>query len=99
MARRIKGRWTGTYKLAAAKSHNKAYEQAQVNEQARVLELAVQANLDSSVDDNCNMPGCEGYLESNAGDHPCTCHCGNPPCGICTSGIHCSDCDWEVPDA
>ena len=83
----------------ATKVDTEAYAQGQAYEQDRVLELAIRANLDSVVGDNCNMPECEGYLESNAGDHPCTCHCGNPPCGSCTSGMHCSDCDWEVPDA
>lgn len=95
MARYINGRRTGTYKQAEAMSHNEAYAKAQVKE----LNLASRANLDSSVGDNCNMPKCEGYLVSNADGYSCTCHCGNPPCATCTSGMHCSECDWEVEDA
>lgn len=95
MARRIKGRWTGTYKLEAAKSHNEAY----AKKQARALEEANEANSGSQPGNSCNMSKCGGYLVSNADDCNCTCHCGNPPCAVCTSGMHCSDCDWEVPDA
>lgn len=48
--------------------------------------------------DFCGRP-CTGIIIKNTTLDGCSCHVGNPPCSFCTSGVRCTDCNYETENA
>jgi hypothetical protein len=46
--------------------------------------------------DLCNRNKCTGMIIPNRNDESCYCNAtDHPPCGVCTAGIHCNECDYN----